>query len=201
MPVRGSYSHGLKEILDILGRDPYTERALKLVLEYSGEGTIPADKLDEEVALTLDYYRLAVPVNSVYGSLSWKMRLFSVSSMEIPYIIRYFFEDLQNGKAEWRSAVVRYFKDIGETEPEEFAEIFEEIVKKGRNLIICGEDIVDISMRFGRDGGVVIAELKGAGLISPSVGCGGFGRFRAPLYEINRFFALLVENHFKTLSN
>lgn len=35
--------------------------------------------------------------------------------------------------------------------------------------------------------------MKGAGLISPSVGCGGFGKAKAPLYELNRFFALLVD--------
>ncbi|WP_290623500.1 MULTISPECIES: hypothetical protein [unclassified Archaeoglobus] len=144
------------------------------------------------MALILDYYRLAVPMNSVYGPLSWRMRLFSVADMEIPYVIRYFFEELQKGSG-WRRAVVRYFSDIGESRPEEFVEIFEEMVKRSKNLIICGEDIVDVSMKYGRDGGVVIAEMKGAGLISPTVGCGGFGRAKAPLYEINRFFALLLK--------
>jgi len=193
MPLRGAYSYGLKDILDIVGKDSDTEKALEIILRHCKKGVIPAEELDEEVALILDYYRLALPVNSVYGSLSWKMRLFSVADMEIPYIIRYFFEELQRGRGEWRRAVVRYFSDIGESRPEEFAEIFEEMIKRSRNFVVCGEDIMDISMKYGRDGGVVIAEMKGAGLISPTVGCGGFGKARAPLYEINRFLALLVE--------
>lgn len=192
MPVRGAYSYGLKDILKLLRDDPETERALKLVLKYCQDGIIPAEELDEEVMLTLDYYRLAVPLSSVYGSLSWKMRLFSVTDMEIPYAVRYFFNDLREGRADWSQAVIRYFRDIGESRAEEFVKIFREIIERSKNLIVCAEDIVDIAMKYGRDGGVVIAEMKGAGLISPTVGCGGFGKAKAPLYEINKFFALLA---------
>lgn len=193
MPVRSACNYGLKDILELLSGDPETERALKLVLKYCRNGIIPVGELDEEVTLILDYYRLAVPLSSVYGSLSWKMRLFSVTDMEIPYIVRYFFNDLREGKAEWREAVTRYFRNIGELRVEEFVKIFKEILKRSRNFIVCAEDIVDVAMKYGRDGGVIIAEMKGAGLISPTVGCGGFGKAKAPLYEINRFFALLAE--------
>ena len=67
------------------------------------------------------------------------------------------------------------------------------MLRRNKRLIVCGGDIADISVKFGRDGGVVIAEMKGAGLISPIVGCGGFGKTKAPIYEINRFFAMLPE--------
>ncbi len=53
-------------------------------------------------------------------------------------------------------------------------------------------------MKFGRNGGVVIAELKGAGIISPFWGCGKlFAKiekiYGSPVYEINRFLIKLYE--------
>ena len=195
MSLRGTHSHGLtvEDIIKLLGNDEESRKAVTLLLKHWRDGRIPARDLDDETALLLDHFRLAVPITAVHNSLYWKMRLFSISDMEIPYIIRFFFEDLSKGHADWRKAIKRYFRTIGEDKPEDFVNIFEEIVKRSQRLIVCGEDIVDISMRFGRDGGVVIAEMKGAGLISPTVGCGGLGtKTRAPLYEVNRFFALLI---------
>ncbi len=196
MPVRGAHSYGLSfdEIIKLLGGDDESRKAVALLRKYWRKGRIPKDELDVETALTLDYFRLALPISSFHDSLSWKMRFFAVEDMEIPYIVRFFIEDVEKGRGDWRKTVERYFKAIGEGRAEEFAKIFEEMVERSKNLIICGEDIVDISMKYGRDGGVVIAEMKGAGLISPAVGCGAFGRVKAPLYEINRFFAILLEN-------
>ncbi|MET1124355.1 MAG: hypothetical protein ABWW66_03700 [Archaeoglobaceae archaeon] len=164
------------------------------MLKYCENGTIPAAELDSELSLTLEYFRLALPKSSLQDSLSWHSRIFS-SDFEIPYVVRFFFRGLKSGKASWRKAIEDYFRTIGEEKPEEFVEIFEQIVRRSKNLVVCGEDIVDVAMRFRRDGGVVIAELKGAGLISPSVGCGRFGRARAPLYEVNRFFAYEVRRY------
>ena len=193
MSLRGTHSYGLKDIIRLLGNDEESKKAVTLLLKYWKRGQIPSEELDVETALLLDHFRLALPIRAVHNSLSWKMRIFSTSDMEIPYIIRFFFEDLSRGKVNWRETIERYFRTIGEDNPEEFVKIFEEIVKRSQRLVVCGEDIVDISMKYGRDGGVVIAELKGAGLISPSVGCGGIGRAKAPLYEVNRFFALLSQ--------
>ncbi len=196
MSLRSAHSHGLtaEDIVKILGNDEESKKAVALLLRYWREGRIPAEDLDEETALLLDHFRLAIPIRAVHNSLSWKMRIFSISDMEIPYIIRFFFEDLSKGCASWRETVERYFRAIGEDKPEDFVKIFEEIVERSKGLVICGEDIVEISMKYDRDGGVIIAEMKGAGLISPSVGCGGFGRAKAPLYEVNRFFALLSQD-------
>ncbi len=191
LPLRSASGYGLNQVVELIGGDEYAEKAVDLLLKYCDAGLIPAKELDEELALLLDYYKLAVPVSAVYGSLSWSMRLLSVENMEIPYVVRYFFRELKGGKADWRKAIEDYFSAIGERRAYEFVEIFTQIVDRSKALIVCGEDIVDISMRYGRDGGVVIAEMKGAGLISPTVGCGRFGRAKAPLYEVNRFFAEL----------
>ncbi|MEM2586394.1 MAG: hypothetical protein QXW66_06035, partial [Archaeoglobaceae archaeon] len=107
--------------------------------------------------------------------------------MEIPYIVRFFFKF-----KDWKKAIEEYFRTIGEKNANEFVEIFEEISKKAKNFVICAEDIVEIALKRNRDPGVLISELKGSGLISPTVGCGGFGKAKAPLYELNRFFAMLI---------
>ncbi len=195
LSVRSADRDGLKVLAELLGGDEYAKRAASLLLKYADSGEIPSSELDEEVALTLEYFRVALPKSSVYGSLSWHMRTFG-SDLEIPYVVRYFVRLLKSGRPDWRETIRSYFESIGEERPEDFPKIFEEIVARSRNLIVCGEDVVDISMKYGRDGGVVIAEMKGAGLISPHVGCGRFGRFgraKAPLYEVNRFFAILLQ--------
>ncbi len=191
MSLRSAHSHGLsvEDVVDLLGDDKYARKAVNLLIKYSDLGKIPANELDEELVLLFDHFRLAIPVGSIYGSLSWSMRLVSIQDLEIPYVVRFFFKSLSKGLANWYDVIRMYFESIGEQRTEDFPKIFFEMVKKG--LIIRGEEIVEICKNYSRDGGVVIAEMKGAGLISPTVGCGRFSK--SPLYEINRFFALLVK--------
>ncbi|MDW7990179.1 MAG: hypothetical protein RMH75_05905 [Archaeoglobaceae archaeon] len=160
-------------------------RAIELVKKYIERGSIPKDELDEELMLILEDLKLAIPLKSEKDSLAWITRQFG-GDMEIPYIIRFFFKF-----EDWKTAIIEYFQEIGEKNVEEFVEIFIEIKKRSKNLIICGEEIVDIALKHGRDPGTLIAELKGSGLISPTVGCGSFGRAKAPLYNLNKFIALL----------
>ncbi|MEM0266553.1 MAG: hypothetical protein QXD49_01205 [Archaeoglobaceae archaeon] len=163
------------------------EKAVELVKKYSERGLIPKEELDEELMLILEDLKLAVPIEAEKDSLAWISRQFG-GDMEIPYVVRFFFKFM-----DWRRAIVEYFRSIGEERAEEFVEIFLEIKKRAKNLIVCAEDIVDVTLKFNRDPGVVISELKGAGLISPTVGCGAFGRAKAPLYELNKFFTLMSE--------
>ncbi|MCS7143612.1 MAG: hypothetical protein NZ879_01170 [Archaeoglobaceae archaeon] len=165
------------------------EELLSLVERYCEEGIIPLNELDEEKMLKLDFFRLAVPRRSSNDSLAWKMRQFG-SEMEIPYVVRFYF---RKGK-DPEKAIFEYFKEIGEKAPEEFIEIFREILERAKDLIVCGEEIVDIAMKYKREPGALISELKGSGLISPTVGCGSLGKAKAPLYEINRFFAILLKS-------
>ncbi|MCS7121578.1 MAG: hypothetical protein NZ895_03120 [Archaeoglobaceae archaeon] len=176
----------MEKVIKILGGDEIAKKAVELLLENYELGSIK--EVDWEVALTLDYYRLAVPMKAY--SLSWNQRFFG-SEFEIPYVVRFFFRDLKRGGASKEKAITDYFEKIGEKRPENFVTIFDEIVKRSKNLIVCAEDVVDVCLRLNYEPGAVIAEMKGAGLISPFMGCGKLGRARAPLYEINRFFSIL----------
>ncbi len=174
--------------------DEVALKGLELIRKYSKKGIIPKEEIDEELLLFFDQEKLAFPVSSFKDSLSWNMRFLILTDLEIPYIIRYIFLN----DFDWRKAVKEYFKKIGEKKPEDFVEIVKKIVKRRNKFLISGNDITDICMEFGRDSGVVIAELKGAGIISPYWGCGKLTAklekiYGGPLYEINRFLIKLVE--------
>ena len=190
MSIRSLNKDGLKNIY----KDDVALKGLRLVKKYCKSGVIPKEEIDEELLLFLDSERLAFPSASFKDSLSWSMRFLILSDLEIPYIVRYIFLNDFN----WRKAVKEYFEKIGEENAEDFVKIVEEILKRRRKFLISGNEITDISMKFGRDGGVVIAELKGAGIISPFWGCGKlFSRiekiYGSPVYEINRFLIKLYE--------
>jgi|GEM_PF-4115675 hypothetical protein len=38
MPLRGAYSYGLKDILELLGKDSDTKKALEIILRYFKKG-------------------------------------------------------------------------------------------------------------------------------------------------------------------
>lgn len=183
----------MRESLPIWGSDSdgLIAELLKIVEKYAEKGFIPEEELNEDLMLSLDYYKLAIPLKAEKDSLSWISRQFG-GKMEIPYIVRFFFKF-----KDWRRAIEEYFRSVGERNAKEFIEIFEEINKKAKNFIICAEEIVDISLKHNLDPGVLISELKGSGLISPTVGCGGLGKAKAPLYELNKFFAILANQRDK----
>ncbi len=178
----------LRESMSLWGVDSNGLKAMELVKRYSKKGIIPKEELDEETMLILEDLKLAVPLKSEKDSLAWISRQFG-GNMEIPYIVRFFFKHM-----DWRKAIIEYFREIGEERAEEFVEIFKEIREKAKNMLICAEDLVDIAMKHGKEPGALISELKGSGLISPTVGCGAFGKAKAPLYELNKFFVIISQS-------
>ena len=194
MPLRSPCYYGLNELAELLGGDFYAYKGLELLVKHS-DGIISPDELDEELLLILEGERLALPVSSQKDSLAWGMRVVAPGPLEIPYFLRFFFADLSKGKASWEDAVKKYFHRIGE-DGETMLEIVKRVVEGRKGYFISGSEITAISEAYGKDGGVVIAELKGAGIISPFSGCGkSVARMEAiygtPLYEINRFLVKL----------
>jgi hypothetical protein len=182
----------------IIGDDEYSKKAIDLILKNSRNGIIKLKSLnsdDFEVFLTLTHFKLALPLNSINDSLSWNSRILSsnTSKLEIPNIIRFIFSEIsEKGEAKLEDAIIRYFKKIGEKNAEDFVKIVQKIFGEVENFLVCGNTITKICHKYGRDGGVVISELKGAGIISPFSGCGNsfqaYGkRYGSPVYEVNRF--------------
>ncbi|WP_144060471.1 hypothetical protein [Archaeoglobus sulfaticallidus] len=196
----------IEEFVETLGGDEYSRKAVDLLVENCERGYIDLSGLSEEekfeISLILSYFDLAHPLTAINSSLAWKSRLISHSTnkLEIPYIVREIFRSVKNGNFELEKIVENYFRKIGERKPSDFFEIFKEITNEAENNIVCGNTIVKASQKRNRDGGVVIAELKGSGLISPFAGCGNafqsYGKkYQSPVYEINRFVRLLIEGY------
>ncbi len=186
MSLRCAYKNGLTDSVAVKG--------FGLLDKYADSGVIPEKELDEELLLFFESEKLALPVSSLKDSLSWGTRNVVIQDLEIPYIIR----EIVKSDCNWKKAVLNYFTRIGEKDPQDFIEIVWEIINQRKNFLISGNEIVRISQRFGRDGGVVIAELKGAGIISPYSGCGrAVSKLESihgsPLYEINRFLIKIIE--------
>ncbi len=177
-----------KDVLELFGKDEIAEKALNLLLRYSEQGFIPADELkDFDLVLLLEGKRLALPIEADKMSLSWNMRHVQLQrKMEIPYIIRLFFKKLKSGEADVFQAIEEYFEKIGEDNPKVFVEIFLKMCDERDGFLVSGDSISKICRKYGKDGGVVIAEMKGAGIISPYIGCGKIGRTKS-MYEINKF--------------
>ncbi len=185
----------------ITGGDWYSAKAIDLVIKNSKNGIIDVKSTrsfnpdDFEIFLTLSSFRLALPLNSINDSLSWNSRILSLNTdrLEIPYIIRLIFSEIyEKGEAKLEEIIIRYFKKIGERDAEDFVKIVKEIYEEAENFLVCGNTITRISQKYRRDGGVVISELKGAGIISPFSGCGNsfhtYGKkYGSPVYEVNRF--------------
>ncbi len=194
MSLRSPCYYGLKDIAELLGGDYYAYKGLELLIKHSG-GIISLDELDEELLLLLEGERLAFPIESQKDSLAWGMRVVALGSLEIPYFLRIFFSELRNGKASWEDAVKKYYDRIGE-DSETMLEIVKRVVESRKGYFISGSEITAISEDYGKDGGVIIAELKGAGIISPFSGCGrSVARieeiYGTPLYEVNKFLVKL----------
>ncbi len=183
----------LNGVIEVLGGDIYAKRAVDLLVKYCDIGIIPAKEIDdEELIMLLEYYKLALPFNSINSSLSWNFRIILHENLEIPYIVRAFFKELKLKETNPEDVIVNYFKEIGERNPEEFVEIFRELISYSKNCIVDGDRIVKVSSKYKRDGGVVIAELKGSGLISPYIRI--IRKLKSPLYELNRFFVKLLNS-------
>jgi len=188
----------LKIAEKIIGDDEYSRKAIDLILKNSRNGTIEIKNPnpdDFEVFLTLTHFKLALPLSSISDSLSWKSRILSSTTdkLEIPYIIRFIFSEIsEKGEVNLEDAIISYFKKIGEKNVKDFVRIVHEIFDGAENLLVYGSTISEICHKYGRDGGVVISELKGAGIISPFSGCGNsfqvYGKkYSSPVYEVNRF--------------
>ena len=194
MSIRSPCYYGLRDVAELMGGDFYAYKGVELLIKHS-EGVVPPDELDEELLLLFEGERLALPVESQKDSLAWGMRVVALTPLEIPYFLRIFFSELRKGKASWEDAVRKYFDRIGE-DGETMLEIVKKVIEGRRGYFISGSSITAISKAYGKDGGVVIAELKGAGIISPFSGCGRSVAKNetisgTPLYEINRFLIKL----------
>jgi len=161
------------------GRISYSE-----VTEIVGENP-------EEVLLLGNRWRLFLPVK-VEKSGAWEDRLLLCKPGEsyvLPNIVR---DLVQNASRTgcWApmKAIAEVFKEIGEPAWQQMPELAAELWREARNGQVSAVQIKETCIRAGLGDrvDVLIAELKGTGVMSPKlVSLAEVSRATSPIYELN----------------
>jgi hypothetical protein len=159
---------------------------------------IKVKKETKDCLLLLAYNkRLLLPIRTsqVSRTLAWEDRILTPKpgeTYEVPNVIRYLIRKAEE-TGQWRPyyAVRRYLEDIGEPETDKILRLFQEVKKKVANSKFLSKTnkitprlLKECSEKLGLELDIdkTIAELKGGGIISPSLR--NFSRFGIR-YEIN----------------
>jgi len=163
-------------------------------------------ELAEETVLSMYWWRMLLPIRMKHVKcLSWENRLLlsDINEMfEIPSCIRYAFEGLcTRGTWDYEYSVYRYFSQIKEPYKNLILHIVNGLIEKTiSNYYVTATSIREECKRQKFPSsrvGILIAELKGGGFISPLVFTPLPKILRLkeePLYELNKaLFALKLQ--------
>jgi hypothetical protein len=189
----GKMSNGIEKVLKKRYPEEETHYLAKLLLEVSQRGTISYKEIDipkgtkEELLLFTFLERLVIPVKTS-RSLQWKDRLLTFEDealFEMPNLVRYLVKGA-NEQGRWNTtyAIEKYLEEIGEERIEDITKLVEKLKKMAENKRITSEIIKRASseLNIEFDLNKTIAELKGGGIISPTLS--GIS-IKFPSYEIN----------------
>ena len=108
---------------------------------------------------------------------------------EMPNISRYLLKTAtETGKWNISAAVANLFRDMGAAEWQRMPDLVDGITRNAVNYTISATTINAVCVKNGikNKTGVMIAILKGGGIISPKLGAfGPVGKAGTPLYEVN----------------
>lgn len=145
-------------------------------------------ELKEDLLLLMEAERILLPVRTSKG-LAWEDRILTLRNgerYEMPLVVRYLILNAYE-TGEWNPgySVEKCLEDMGESEASEVLKLYNRIREKAETRRITAELLKKCSGELGLDLkiGKVIAELKGAGVISP---CFRGSMYSTELqYEIN----------------
>jgi hypothetical protein len=159
-------------------------------ISYQEVDKVVNDKA-EDVLLLGSEWRLLLPVRTV-KSAAWEDRLLLCKpeeSYEVPNIIRYIVEGSgKTGYWNTSDAIIRLFKEMGEPAWERMPKLIERLGEKAIDHRISAAKIRKTCIELGMENRVdmLIAELKGSGVMSPKLGSfAEVNREGSPLYELN----------------
>ena len=145
----------------------------------------------EDVLLLGNEWRLLLPVRTI-KSAAWEDRLLlckSGESYEVPNIVRYLSEDASK-TGYWNPAdsITSLFMEMGEPAWQRMPKLVERLQEKAKDYRISAAQIKKACIELGLGDRVdmLIAELKGSGVMSPKLGSfAEVNREGSPLYELN----------------
>lgn len=176
-----------------------TKPLAKMLLTASRKGRISYEEIKahggsvEDLLLAFNE-KMLLPIRTsrVSKGLAWEDRILVLERGEIyemPSVVRHVIKRAEEtGRWEPDYAIQKYLEDIEEPKREEILELFRRIKKKvlgsetlSKTSKITPELLKEFSNELGLDINTTIAELKGGGIISPSL-----RNFRYKLlYEVN----------------
>ena len=187
-----------KALSGILGPVKITSE-LSQVLAYAAvKGTVYYQEIKEiikddpeDILLLADKWRLLLPVRTAKSS-GWEDRVLLLKDgekYEMANVIRYLIRDaLDTGRWDPEKSIIELFKEFGDPDWEQIPGLVRSIADKATDHKITGNQIKKICLQFGLSNRVdgLIAELKGAGIMSPKLGSipNVLGA-KSPIYELN----------------
>jgi len=181
-----------------LGPDPGA-RSLARVLDHAyTTGRVSYDEVRtlieesaDDVLLLASGSRLLVPIKTL-KSAAWEDRVFLAEPGEIyemPNVIRFLVQNArQTGQWNAADALREFFRLAGEPEWERIPTIVDRIGGRSEDCRINAVQIKEIcdELGLGHRVDVLIAELKGSGVMSPKLSSlAEVGRTGSPIYELN----------------
>jgi hypothetical protein len=187
-----------KALSKLLKNDELTSRLASVLDHASKRGSISYGEVDkivkdkaEDVLLLGSKWRQLLPVRTL-KSAAWEDRLLLCEPGEwyqVPNIVRCLVEEAsRTGCWDPEHAITKLFKEMGESAWERMPKLVELLQEQAEDYRIAAVQIKKTCSRLGLGDRVdmLIAELKGSGVMSPKLGSlAEVTRERAPLYELN----------------
>ena len=157
-----------------------TEAMARVLAEASRRGWIAYGEIDVEEPERLDLMlllieeRLLIPKASA-KSMAWEDRLARFTPDEVyemPHAVRSLIQiALERGVWNPREAVKRYLNEIGESKMEAILDLLDRLMKISVDHRVDAEKLRGLAkeLSLGREINRIIAELKGGGVLSPTL--------------------------------
>ena len=187
-----------KALSRLLKHSELTSCLASVLAHASKKGSISYREVDkivndnaEDVLLLGNEWRLLLPMRTL-KSAAWEDRLLLCEpgeSYEVPNIVRCLVEEAsRTGCWNPEHAITKLFKEMGEPAWERMPKLVEWLEEDAEDYRIAATQIKKTCNEFGLGDRVdmLIAELKGSGVMSPKLGSlAEVARAGSPLYELN----------------
>jgi hypothetical protein len=187
-----------KALSKLLEHDELTSRLAPILAHASERGRVSYREVEkmvngdaEDVLLLGNEWRLLLPVRTL-KSAAWEDRLLLCEPgelYEVPNIARCLVEEAsRTGCWDPEHATTKLFREMGEPDRERMPKLVEELGKQSKDYRIAAIQIKKTCSELGLGDRVdmLIAELKGSGVMSPKLGSlAEVSRAGTPIYELN----------------
>jgi len=187
-----------KALCRLLSHSELTKHLAQVLAHASERGRVAYREIEEmingdaeDILLLGNEWRLLLPVRTL-KSAAWEDRLLLAEPTElyeIPNIVKYLVEGARKtGRWEEGHALAELFRDMGEPNWEQIPKLVARLKTQAKDHRITASQIKTVCNELGLGDrvDVLIAELKGSGVMSPKLGSlAEVSRAGTPIYELN----------------